>query len=798
MAAQARHYDKNTPPYSSRQIEEKISAKSHHNSVVRSSSREPSRLKSQSGYSNDVSPSSSMSRKRGYDSPKPANTIRSNFEYRNEVPRKKDRPGDNQSLGLPDDDDCHWSRHISSSNGKVYFYNRHTEQSQWEMPKDWKDPIEREYKIKGTPIRANDPTSTRDYRNSKGASDSRDNRGSRRENHREKIDIQDIKNSRDIRDYRDTKETRDSEKEKSNKSSNSGIGSRRELYSKYDLEPLRTFGQSTAAISTLQNDRERAVEEEPMTAMQLVATKFLLNHVELSNRKVAESQKRDNSSFSMQLESEDETLQDISPPSTPLHQTLSSANLPDFTPTAPVRTPRQISALTSIGAITPPVIAIPKTPQQHTPLISPNLAVNPHDTPTKGLHPLQQAFLLQQQHLNSPVNNTTMHIEHPRPFFGISTPVATPAKLPAPILPEDGISNLKPFFGISLPNAPQVNTLSVPMPASIIQAPPSPHNSMVSPVPLKQNHQLSRSLNVTPQAVRLPHQGRPGSTTPPPPPPPPPFSCRSETKDYRSIKVERFRTQDEMRQMVNNHLRQSPMRISEIPMSVNNELSMSEEEQRKINEKNERIYAKPERTLTYMEVSFSELPSLEEYLELCSNAVIDFTNGFYGNSLERQGNTCWEETMVCLYSDGYRSKFRLCIAKNELDVQDTRLSVTSDWLSSLAKAGTEDESFQNSKMSSEVAKLKDLKQDGFSKEGKGKDLSRSNSRTNQSTIDSKSTDIHSCHSDENGSKDSNYIESKIYMQGELSTEIPLDPKIVQNLPNAIVETSESSTESCPR
>ncbi|XP_057303296.1 probable serine/threonine-protein kinase DDB_G0276461 [Hydractinia symbiolongicarpus] len=365
MAAQARSYEKSIS-YSSRQVDDKYIPKNHRHSNHQPSSRDSSPYRNKLNHH-----SSPNGRKRPYDSPSSVSSKHSNSPY--EVSRKKDRGMNNPVKSSNTQQiDSDWSQHVSSS-GKVYYYNRRTEESQWEVPKDWIDRQKETKNIQrnnhfSRDTRTSNSNNKNFSQNDKINKDTRDNRSYKlppdknfardykdNRNNRDKVESwnnrdrerdRDSRNSRDLKDYFDGKYK-----------SSSGSSSQRDT--KYNSLSVKTHGQSTPLSSSTSLNRSYRGTPDQINGVY-------------------------------------DVLQDISPPGTPTNDDV--INISNISP-APVYTPHGCSPLlNSSNSIMP----LPTTPC--TPLLSPvvlNAAVV-GQLPAPFLHPLQQALLLQQQQI--PVN----------------------------------------------------------------------------------------------------------------------------------------------------------------------------------------------------------------------------------------------------------------------------------------------------------------------------------------------------------------------------------------------------------
>jgi hypothetical protein len=108
-------------------------------------------------------------------------------------------------------------------------------------------------------------------------------------------------------------------------------------------------------------------------------------------------------------------------------------------------------------------------------------------------------------------------------------------------------------------------------------------------------------------------------------------------------------------------------------------------------------------------ISFTELPDLNKYSEYFSPSVAEFHTAFYCNALENQIYSAWDETMNLLHAEGYRSKFNLCISKQNIHCEDSKLEISSGWVDALNAVIKKVESLQDSNMSSESRANRDKK-----------------------------------------------------------------------------------------
>lgn len=593
--------------------------------------------------------------------------------------------------GYKDDND--WSEHLSSS-GKIYYYNKRTEESQWEVPKGWhdrhgesKEPdkdrstsrgnhnVSKESNNRDDHQDSRDSRDTKDYRYNKDKNSSKDHRlhddSSRRDRDSRKTrekDGRDRDRDRD-RDYRD-RESRDYESKQRVSSSGS---SKRD--SKYNSPSIRTVGQSTPSSSTSHNNRSYHRRPSPDSL---------------------------NGSGSG-------SVQDISPPGTPTNDDTVIAMTTGMSP-APLYTTHISSPLITTSIATSRVLPLPSTP--HTPLLSPIVHNSSTHLSTSYLHPLQQALLLQQQQATTTTTN--------KETFG------------SPKLPT--VKNHITEAATSTPtSSPRISSSSS-------------SSSNAKPVPMVQSPDISsnRSDSATPP--------------PPPPPPKENNRIPQETKPDRTPKLERQHSQTsttaaaittpttlDSRTELNDHLNRSKNSHDVTRKADDTPLKASVATPRTYS--TERLIRRTIKLERPDPISFLELPDLNKYSEYFSPSVAEFHTAFYCNTLENQISSTWDETMNLLHTEGYRSAFNLSLSKQNVGCEDAKLEISSGWVDALNAVIQKVESLQDSSISSESrANNRDANK---TKKNRTESMSNNNNNNDDDSLNCSTTSTYIDHNDAN-------------------------------------------------
>jgi len=635
MAAQARQYDKGIS-YSSRQPDDKyMAAKTH---LIKSSSS-PYRSKPNSNHSSPVG-----GRKRTHDSP--YNNKYGISPY--ESSKKKDRCNDVLNKSSNDDSyvDSDWSQHISSS-GKVYYYNKKTEESQWEVPKDWTNR-EKKVKDKDRHMSNSSTSSSKDNRNNKTPLDYKTNSEYTRDSSR------DYKNSSRENDFRDNKDIRYKEsrdyRNRDTKSVKTDIRRDRESYDSRDSpRSIRDFRESNKYDkydnkyrSPHSNNSSRRSSKYSSSSSNTIKT-------------VGQSTPNSNTSLNRSYHVASPTslngsgiVQDISPPGTPTtddtitNNSLAGSSL--FTPSPQLLNNSVLSTTAHL---------ILQSQVGSTPILSPNIVLNttPQQLPVPYLHPLQQALFIQQQQnqqqkIMSPKDTSYLSpklpsVKNQRVNDSGATPTSSPT-ISSLQRQKSNYSNLSPGGSSSR--------------SSTSVTPPPP------PPPLKEN-KLNNSINHHKSESRL---SRTSST---------PYNKPEALRDS----LNRSKSHQEYQED------ESPLK----PSYKASELRYNEDKSLKKH---------AERLLHESKLMFTELPDLQRYSNFYSPAFNDFTLGFYGVALDKQADTVLDEAMNIVHRDCYRSKSLLTAVKNDLNVKETKLDVSLNWVGALNNVLSKIESLQDTSM----------------------------------------------------------------------------------------------------
>lgn len=552
--------------------------------------------------------------------------------------RKKERLNNDVKI-QESQNDSDWSQHVSSS-GKIYYYNRKTEESQWEIPKDWKN---KEKQLKPPDRHSKDSRESRDSR------DSRDSRLSRDSDYNNKdYEMRDRDRDRYIRDRRDYRDARTiKEKDTYNSSKD------RERYRERERE-YRDNGTSNT------NGRYRNSNSVSGNSRYGTPGVKSIGHSTPSSCTSGSGRH-----YHQTPESVNGTVQDISPPGTPTNDDMMNlSNISVQTPAA-VYTPHGCSpllnnSLTPVAAAVAPHLVIPTTP--HSPLLSPNLMLNPTNTVSSAfLHPLQQALLLHQQQQIPPQ---------------ILTQAAKDVIYNSPKLPT--IKN-------------QYNDRSGSCPTS----------------PLVANFYQNNVQHSSP-TQRSMHSNN--STPPPPPPPPkdqtPVIDSVNRHERYQRLNSSFDGRHSEIPKEISNRSKSHDSKLDDTPIRPSNYLRQdfkhtSDKPSKKSTVK---LFGLHEQQVDKM---FDSLPDLDKYTSFYSGNIVDFTQTFYGNVLEKQALDSWNDCNGSLHIDRCKSKNKQLIEMESVNYQDTKLEISSSWYNALNDALTKMEclrdnltSTRNSKTSS--------------------------------------------------------------------------------------------------
>jgi len=607
MAAQARHYESKSISYQPRQVDDKMIPKSHRNSFSKQSSLDSS------PYSKS-STNSPINRKRALDSP--------NSRHCSPHERKQRMNSDGKASDHQMDSD--WSEHVSSSSGKTYYYNKKTEESQWELPKEWKNRDK---------AKLND-------RHSKDLRDSRDSRNSRDSDYNNKdYDSRDRDRDRDRdrykdkRNYRDSRDSRDS-RTKERENFNNSIKDRerdrdRDRYRDCDKDNRETNTPSM-------NGRYR---NSNSGSSRYSSTIKSIGHSTPSSYTSTTGRSYHNHQTPEVVNG---TVQDISPPGTPTNDDImnttplntSTQNPAMFTPHA--CSPHLHNSMTPVAAGIAPHLVIPTTP--HTPLLSPSLLLNQSATISTAtlLHPLQQALLIQQQQIPVQLLNQAKELFNSPKLPTVKNHFNDRSCPSSPLVTnfhQNNVSSLSPSMR---------SNSSTPPP------PPPPKENNTSNDILSGHHDRYHRLNTSFDA----RHGIPGES---------PREILNRSKSYDN------RNDDTTPHRPLNH------RMNEMKHSVDRNAKKS----------TAKLFGTEQIQQQKIDSMFDGLPDLGKYAASYSSSIVDFTNNFYGNVMEKQANEGWNEFHGTTHVSASKAKNNLLLCSETMNVENVKLETSASWFGAL-------------------------------------------------------------------------------------------------------------------
>ncbi|XP_065655113.1 GATA zinc finger domain-containing protein 14 isoform X4 [Hydra vulgaris] len=651
MAAEARHYEKKKMTYSSRKIEEKYKQQN------RSCDTSPYRHKSRS--SSHFSPSR---RKRPY-SPK---SSKQSSLY--EGSKKKDRDSDiRQNFQIS----CDWSKHISSS-GKTYYYNRITEQSQWEPPKEL---LQRE-------------RSGSSSQDSRGSRDSRDDEIKDTHNSR-------YKGSRDNRKSRETKTysnrmNRDFRNRSGNDYSRStNLRSDRELNG--SISGFKSVGHATPSSKTSSNCNYRTPDStyingclqdisspdtptnddissilSPVTLCTPLGCSPLLNN-SFSNHTLTRSlqspllspniiavNSSDASSFLHPLQQALLLKQQVTSMSTP-KDLYKSPKLPT------------VKHLTSSG-LSPQISTARKSSKcSYSPNFSSCSTPPPPPPPKENMK--ESISKSESRAIDNDRNNKQDRFLRSNNFLSKTPELDNRSKNVdySKNLDYSNNENLSSMSNLNPLRHSDHNSLK----SSKYQSNLNPNNSDITP----KRH--SNSNNSDAPSTRHPNPNN-SDVTP----------KRHTNQNINDVTPKRHTNQNLNDVTPKRHTNQNLNDVTPKRHLNQNSNDVSVKRQTQTNSAKAEV------------ITFSELPSLDKYSQYLSTnknieTIAESNSGYYGNMLEKQALACCDETQSYLQGDGCRTKFSLIISKLYAEMEDCKSEVNLARLSSLHAVAEKLESLQD-------------------------------------------------------------------------------------------------------